>query len=314
MAAAHEEPMTKRGASGPPMSGQAGMSSMTGFARVDGSGSGCSWTWEARSLNARGIEMRFRLAAGFEPVEAPARKLAAERFSRGSLAFGLTCRLQAAAARYEIDRGLLGRLANAVAECRGETAGDGSASDIATLLTVRGVVETVGDEAPSPERQAGVLRGFAELLDELSQARREEGARLKLAVDGHLDEIGRLVSQASGLAAEEPRKSADRLRARLRELTETGLAEDRLAQEIAVIAARGDASEELERLRAHLDAVRELIGGGGAIGRRLDFLCQELGREANTLCAKSSALELTQRGIDLKVEIERLREQIRNVE
>ena len=314
MAAAHEEPMTRRAASGPPMSGQAGMSSMTGFARVDGSGSGCSWTWEARSLNARGIEMRFRLAAGFEPVEAPARKLAAERFSRGSLAFGLTCRLQAAA-RYEIDRGLLERLANAVAECRGETAGNGGgASDIATLLTVRGVVETVGDEAPSSERQAGVLRGFAELLDELSRARREEGARLKPAVDGHLDEIGRLVSQASELAAEEPRRSADRLRARLRELTETGLAEDRLAQEIAVIAARGDASEELERLRAHLDAVRELIGGGGAIGRRLDFLCQELGREANTLCAKSSTLELTQRGIDLKVEIERLREQIRNVE
>ena len=306
--------MTKRVAPGPP---PAGISSMTGFARVDGSGSGCSWTWEARSLNARGIEMRFRLAAGFEPIEAPARKLAAERFSRGSLAFGLTCRGQAAAARYEIDRGLLERLAKTVAECRGETAGTeeiGGASDIATLLTVRGVVETVGDETPSPERQDGVLRGFAELLDELSQARREEGARLKLAIDGHLDEIGRLVSRASGLAAEEPRRSADRLRARLRELTEDGLTEDRLAQEIAVIAARGDASEELERLRAHLEAVRELIGGGGATGRRLDFLCQELGREANTLCAKSSILELTRSGIDLKVEIERLREQIRNVE
>lgn len=289
---------------------------MTGFARVDGSGSGCSWTWEARSLNARGIEMRFRLAAGFESIEATARKLAAERFSRGSLAFGLTCRREAAA-RYEIDRGLLERLAKTVAECRGETTGrgeGGGASDLATLLTVRGVVEAAGDEAPSPERQAGILRGFAELLDELSQARREEGARLKLAVDGHLDEIGRLVSQASGLAAEEPRRSADRLRARLRELTEAGLTEDRLAQEIAVIAARGDASEELERLRAHVEAVRELIGGGGAIGRRLDFFCQELGREANTLCAKSSNLELTRSGIDLKVEIERLREQIRNVE
>ena len=313
MAAAHEEPMTKRAAPDPP---PAGISSMTGFARVDGSGPGCSWTWEARSLNARGIEMRFRLAAGFEPIEAPARKLAAERFSRGSLAFGLTCRRQAAAARYEIDRGLLERLAKTVAECRGETTGteESGASDIATLLTVRGVVETVGDEAPSPERQDGILRGFAELLDELSQARREEGARLKLAVEGHLDEIGRLVSQASGIAAEEPRRSADLLRARLRELTETGLSEDRLAQEIAVIAARGDASEELERLRAHLEAVRELIGCGGAIGRRLDFLCQELGREANTLCAKSSAVELTRSGIDLKVEIERLREQIRNVE
>lgn len=312
MAAAHEEPMTKPAASGSPPPAT-GISSMTGFARVDGSGS--SWTWEARSLNARGIEMRFRLAAGFEAIEAAARKLAAERFSRGSLAFELTCGRQAAA-RYEIDRGLLERLAKTVAECRGETTGtkEGGASDLAILLTVRGVVEAVGDEAPSPDRQAGILRGFAELLDELSLARREEGARLKLAVDGHLDEIGRLVSQASGLAAEEPRRSADRLRERLRELTEAGLTEDRLAQEIAVIAARGDASEELERLRAHLEAVRELIGGGGAIGRRLDFFCQELGREANTLCAKSSALELTRTGIDLKVEIERLREQIRNVE
>lgn len=292
---------------------------MTGFARIDGSGSGCSWTWEARSLNARGLEMRFRLGAGLEPIEAPARKLAAERFSRGSLGFGLVCRRQEIAARYVIDHGLLEQLAKAAAGYRGETTEAETearcgASDVATLLTVRGVVEPVGDKAPSSEQHAGILRGFAELLDELSHARQEEGARLRLAVDRHLGEIGRLVSRASELAAEEPRKTGDRLRARLRELTDAGLSEDRLAQEIAMIAARGDVSEELERLRAHLEAARGLIGGGGAIGRRLDFLCQEFNREANTLCAKSPTLELSRTGLDLKVEIERLREQIQNIE
>ena len=290
---------------------------MTGFARIDGSGSGCSWTWEARSLNARGLEMRFRLGAGLEPVEASARKLAAERFSRGSLGFGLACRRQETAARYVINHGLLEQLTKTAARYRGETTGAeacSGASDVATLLTVRGVVEPVGDEAPSSEQHAGILRGFAELLDELSYARQEEGARLRLAVDRHLGEIGRLVSQASKLAAAEPRKAGDRLRARLRELTDAGLSEDRLAQEIAMIVARGDVSEELERLRAHLEAARRLIDGGGAIGRQLDFLCQEFNREANTLCAKSPTLELSRTGLDLKVEIERLREQIQNIE
>ena len=292
---------------------------MTGFARIDGSGSGCSWTWEARSLNARGLEMRFRLGTGLEPIEAPARKLAAGRFSRGNLGFGLACRRQETAACYAVNRDLLEQLAKTVARYRVETTGAeteerAAASDVATLLTVRGVVEPVGDEAASSEQHAGILRGFAELLDELSHARQEEGARLRLAIDRHLDEIGRLVSQASELAAAEPQKTGDRLRARLRELTDAGLSEDRLAQEIAIVVARGDVSEELERLRAHLESARKLIDGGGAVGRRLDFLCQEFNREANTLCAKSPDLELSRTGLDLKVEIERLREQIQNIE
>ena len=153
-------------------------------------------------------------------------------------------------------------------------------------------------------------------METLAAARRDEGVRLEAVVLDHVDSIAALTEAAAGLAEMQPARKSERLRAQLDELLagETPVSEERLAQEIALIVARGDVREELDRLRAHVGAARDLLSGGGAIGRRLDFLCQEFNREANTLCSKSSDLELTRLGLDLKAAIERLREQIQNIE
>ena len=288
---------------------------MTGFARVDGSEGGYSWTWEVKSVNSRGLDMRFRLPPGFDAVEASARVVAAKKLARGNLSVNLVLQRTERAPRTEINREVLGELVALVREYRGD-----AAPDIEALLTVRGVVEIAeqdeGDEALIERRDDRIAAGFEALADALIEARRQEGDRLEVIVGEHLDRIASLTSAAAALAEMQPAKRAERLRTQIDELLgqDTPLSEERLAQEIALIVARGDVREELDRLIAHTESGRDLIGEGGPIGRRLDFLCQEFNREANTLCSKSSDLELTRIGLDLKASIERLREQVQNIE
>jgi len=292
------------------------VTSMTGFARVDGAAAGYSWAWEVKSVNSKGLDLRFRLPHGFDQIEAMARKLGAEAFTRGNLSINLTLQRPDRPPALDVNRDVLEQMISLAAEYK-----DGRKKvDVETLLGLRGVVEVIEnqdeDEADIAARDAAVADGFTELMKALATARTEEGARMAVVVDDHIEQIASLTAEAAGLAEMLPAKRTERLMAQIDELlgSDSPVFEDRLAQEIALIVARGDIREELDRLVAHVAATRDLMEEGGAVGRRLDFLCQEFNREANTLCSKSPDLELTRIGLALKAAIERLREQIQNIE
>lgn len=292
------------------------VTSMTGFARVDGAAAGYSWAWEVKSVNSKGLDLRFRLPHGCDQIEAMARKLGTETFTRGNLSINLTLQRPDRPPALDVNRDVLEQMISLAAEYKGSR----EQVDVETLLGLRGVVEVVEnqdeDEADIAARDAAIADGFTELMNALATARSEEGARMAVVVDDHIEQIASLTAEAAGLAEMLPAKRTERLMAQIEELlgSDSPVSEDRLAQEIALIVARGDIREELDRLVAHVAAARDLMAEGGAVGRRLDFLCQEFNREANTLCSKSSDLELTRIGLALKAAIERLREQIQNIE
>ena len=289
---------------------------MTGFARVDGAAAGYSWEWEVKSVNAKGLDLRFRLPNGFDVIEASSRKFASEKFSRGNLSINLDLQRPERAPALAVNRDVLDQMIALAAEYRGSREN----VKVEMLLGLRGVLDVVEDreedEAEIEQRDAAIAAGFSELMAALSKARSEEGARMGAVIDEHIEEISSLTSKAAVLADMLPARRRERLTVQLEELLdgESAVAPERLAQELALIVAKGDVREELDRLVAHVGAVRDIIAEGGAVGRRLDFLCQELNREANTLCSKSSDLELTRIGLALKAAIERLREQVQNLE
>jgi uncharacterized protein (TIGR00255 family) len=289
---------------------------MTGFARAEGGEGDHRWIWEARSVNGRGLDVRCRLPSGLEALEPEVRQAVAERCKRGNVSVTLTLS-GAPSPGVRINRDVLDRVIGLMGELEGKVKAAPPRLD--GLLAVRGVVELI-DELPGDiereRRRARLSRELAPMLDELATMRRREGAKLSALAQGHLDEIERLGRASAVCAAAQPEALRARLRKQLQALTEglPAVPEERLAQEAAIIVARGDVREELDRLDAHIAAARSLIGDGGAVGRKLDFLCQELNREANTLCAKSGDVELTNLGLGLKVAIDQLREQIQNIE
>jgi uncharacterized protein (TIGR00255 family) len=288
---------------------------MTGFARVDGHGDGYSWTFEAKSVNGRSLDVRCRMPTGFDSVEAMARAEAPKRLARGNVNLTLTITRSQAVSQLRINRALLAQ----VLELAREIEGAGAAPPrLDSLLTVRGIIEPVEeDETDARERVETALKGdLTKLFDQLVVNRLSEGARLAAILNGHLDEIARLVEGASACASAQPEALREKLRLQVATILGSfpALSEDRLAQEAAILIGKADIREELDRLRAHIHAAREMMAEGGAIGRRFDFLCQEFNREANTLCSKSADVELTRIGLSLKATIEQLREQVQNIE
>jgi uncharacterized protein (TIGR00255 family) len=288
---------------------------MTGFARIEGSHGAHAWIWELRSVNARSLDVRCRIPAGFERLEPVARAEAGKRFRRGNIALTLTLARSEAIPQLRINRPLLDEVLALARELEGAGA---APPRLDTLLTMRGVIEPV-DQADEDVRIAveqAMERTLGDALGRLAAARAEEGARLAPVLGEHIDRIEHLVSAAGACAAAQPEALKERLRSQVAALLEASpaLPEDRLAQEAAILVTKADIREELDRLSAHIEQARALMTGGGAIGRRLDFLCQEFNREANTLCSKSSEVELTRIGLELKAAIEQFREQIQNIE
>ena len=294
------------------------ISSMTGFARAEGHEDDFSWTWEVKSVNGKGLDVRCRLPAGLEGVEQPARARIAKRFRRGNINLALTVRWNQVRGSYRVNRAVLDDIVSLLPEIR-ERFPDAGPPHVEGLLALRGVIEPVEDERSEEARQAAetaLLAGLDQALESLASMRDQEGARLASVLTTHLDGIGRLCAEAEGLAAAQPDAIKERLRIQVAALLDAvpALPEERLAQEAALLMAKADVREELDRLKAHRDAARDLMGGDGAIGRKLDFLCQEFNREANTLCSKSVDLALTRVGIELKAGVEQLREQVQNIE
>ena len=289
---------------------------MTGFARAQGEAHGISWIWEVKSVNGRALDLRLRLGQGFDLLEPELRAALGRRFRRGNFSAGLTVTRTAAPA-LRVNRAALLQLTALIGELAGEV--EAAPPRLDGLLALRGVIETVEDEdqAATEARAAEILHSWGDALDRLAVARGEEGARIALLLRNQLDEMASLAARAADCAATQPAAIRGRLLAVLEDLAGAGappLPEERVAQEVALLAARADIREEIERLRAHLEQAGDLLREGQAVGRRLDFLCQELNREANTLCSKSADIELTRIGLALKAVIEQFREQVQNIE
>ncbi|SFL74458.1 TIGR00255 family protein [Methylorubrum salsuginis] len=292
----------------------ASIASMTGFARAAGTTGAVQWLWEIRTVNGRGLDIRVRVPNGFEAAGEAARAALSKALARGQCQLGLTLTRPETAARVRIDEALLADLAAAVARVPRP---DGVApATLDGLLSVRGVVEVEAEGPADPEAlNRDLAAGAQGLVADLVAARRAEGASLREIVTGQLAEIARLTQAAEDCPARRPEAVRARLQASIAALTDgTGLDPDRLHQEAVLLAGKADVREELDRLRAHVGAANELLASGGAIGRRLDFLAQELGREANTLCAKAGDIALSRIGLDLKAVVEQFREQVQNVE
>ena len=292
------------------------LSSMTGFAESSGGHALMAWRWEAKSVNGRGLDLRLRTPPGLDGIEAPARKLAGSRFTRGSLQVSLTVEPQEGARGLKIDPVALAAAVKLAQQVAAETGLAPARVD--GLLALKGVIVADDaaplDEAARAHRDAAILESLAVALDALVKARANEGAKLQAMLTAQLDEIAALVTEAGALAATQPAALKEKLQAQMRELLAGGLAEERLAQEAAFLAARADIREELDRLAAHVTDARALLKDGQGVGRKLDFLSQEFNREANTLCSKSSDIALTRVGLALKAVIDQFREQSQNVE
>jgi len=291
--------------------------SMTGFAETHGAHEAVRWRWEVKSVNGRGLDIRLRTPPGYDSLEPAARMLAAERFRRGNLQATLTMEPQEGARALRVDPEALAaavRLAKQIADETGL-----APARVDGLLALKGVIVqedfTISDAAARAARDAAILESLAIALDALRRARRAEGTKLAAVLRGIMDQVDQLTKQASQLAAAQPVALRDRLAAQMKELLgNVPLAEERLAQEVALLATRADVREELDRLQAHVHEARVLLDSGEAIGRKLDFLAQEFNREANTLCSKSADIQLTQTGLALKHAIDQFREQAQNVE
>lgn len=293
------------------------LQSMTGFSRVEGTSGRTRWAWELRSVNGKGLDLRLRLPPGFEALEADMRRLAGETFSRGNLQIGLATSVSEAQVEAVVNQGALA----AVLALREQLTGvvDLAPLKLDTLLSVRGIVDFREAEESETERAArdGDIRaGFAEAVRCLADMRRKEGDALAAVLLGQVARIEALTEAVEADPSRSVAAIAERLSAQVAMLMQgaTALDRDRLHQEAALIATKADLREEIDRLKAHVAAARELIAQGGPIGRKLDFLAQEFNRESNTICSKSNAAAVTAAGIELKVVIDQFREQVQNLE
>lgn len=294
---------------------------MTGYARAQGSDDRRRWVWEARSVNGRNLEIRCRLPAGLDRLENPVRVAVGRHLKRGNVTLGLTLTAERQSKPLAINRALLAELATLVQEVQKATGASAPSAD--GLLRVRGVIEEEEVEAESEAAVAALDNALQASLEEtlsaLVAARASEGRALAGVLEGHIGEIEGLCARATERAAAQIDIVRARFESQLAELTNRipALSEERFAQEVALLVGKADVREELDRLAAHIVQAHILLGearSDNPVGRKFDFLCQEFNREANTLCSKSADIELTRIGIDLKGAIERMREQVQNVE
>ncbi|QFU16200.1 YicC/YloC family endoribonuclease [Microvirga thermotolerans] len=294
------------------------IASMTGFAREAGITGPYQWAWEIKTVNGRGLEVRVRTPAGLEAVGEEARNQILKALTRGQGQLNLTLVRTSTAPKLRVNQEALQSLLSAIgALSLPETVKPASLDG---LLAVRGVVE-IDEGAAEPGQDEALVPALrsavAPLVESLKTARLQEGLSLAGVLRRQLDLIAELVDQAEAAPARQPEAVRAKLQAQIAQILEAGgstLDPARLHQEAVLIAARADIREELDRLRAHVEAARGLLAEGGAVGRRLDFLAQEFGREANTLCAKANDVALSRIGLELKAVVEQFREQVQNVE
>ncbi|MFC4351647.1 YicC/YloC family endoribonuclease [Fodinicurvata halophila] len=294
------------------------IASMTGFARQQGESDHFSWVWEVKSVNGRGLELRHRLPQGFEGLEPELRRRVKEQLHRGNVNVSLTLRRLAPQSSVTVDEALLQRLAGLCDRlCQDYDVAPPRADGLLGLRGVLEIQEEAEDEEFRQEIEGLLLKDFEFALSALEQSRQDEGRRMGELLHTHLERISQGIEKAESLEAVRPEAMRERLSRLVQELLNASagqLPEDRLAQEAALLVSKADVREELDRMKAHLSSAQDLLAEGGPVGRRLDFLCQEFNREANTLCSKSPDADLTAIGLDLKTAIDQLRELVQNME
>ncbi|RMD93770.1 MAG: YicC family protein [Alphaproteobacteria bacterium] len=293
--------------------------SMTGYAARTGSWEGWSWSWEIRSVNGRGRDIRLRLPDRIEGLEPAVREAVSRRVARGNVTVSLRLDRAAQATAMALDGQVLEQTLALLGEIAGVAAAQGiplAPTSAAQILTLPGVQKPAEASEDTEALRDALLADLEAVLDAFLAARRAEGEALKAVVAAQLDRIEALTAEVRRLAEERAPEQAEALRAALGRVTENveAVDPDRLAQELALIAVKSDVTEELDRLDAHVAAARKLLEADGPVGRKLDFLTQEFNREANTLCSKSSYAPLTAVGLDLKAVIDQMREQVQNLE
>ena len=293
------------------------LQSMTGFARSEGTSGRNRFAWELRSVNGKGLDMRLRLPSGLDRLEQDVRKRISERFSRGNLQVALSLSTDDAKVEAVLNRDALA----AVMALRAELGDlvDSAPLRLDTLLGIRGLVEireAEDDEQAVTARDAAILNCLGDALFKLEEMREHEGSALRDILTRHVDRIAELTTLVEKDPSRSPEEIAKKLSTQLAALMAEAptLDRDRLYGEAALLATRADLREEIDRLRAHVVAARELLQTGGPAGRRLDFLAQEFNRESNTICSKSNAAAVTAAGLELKVVIDQFREQVQNLE
>jgi uncharacterized protein (TIGR00255 family) len=290
---------------------------MTGFARSHGASGPYAFEWELKSVNAKGFDLRMRLPAGWDDLEAAAKKRAGELLSRGTVYANLNVKRANAASIIRINEDVLASIVRVAGDLASRI--DAVAPSIDGLLGIKGVIEVVEPESNEDEDKAARMAAaaaFEQALGELVKMRQREGETLGQILIQRMNEIERLAKRAEAAPGRKP----DAIRARLAEQIAALLEaserfdSDRLNQEALLIATKADIREELDRIASHISQAREMIGKGGPVGRRLDFLAQEFNREVNTCCSKSNDLELTNTGLEMKNVVEQFREQVQNLE
>jgi len=293
------------------------LSSMTGFARGQGAAGPCAWNWEIKSVNAKGLDLRFRLPPGWDAVEVPARARAVEKLSRGSIYANLTVDRKGVQPTAKINEPVLGAILSTLKSLSGKV--EAAPASLDGILSLRGVIEIAEEDEREEDHRAAevaIITGFERALSAMVDMRRAEGSTLGQLLTTRLDEIATLTDRAERAPGRKPEAIRSRLAEQVAVLLSASerFDSDRLHQEAILLAAKADIREELDRLSSHVTQAKKLLVNGGAIGRKLDFLAQELHRESNTLTAKANDVELTNIGLELKSVVEQFREQVQNLE
>jgi uncharacterized protein (TIGR00255 family) len=297
--------------------------SMTGYAQARGEQNGWTIRVSVKSVNHRFLDVRFRLPEGFDVYELRLRQIVREKIHRGHIDVNVNVQ-PGAAVPVQVNRDLLKAYVHAAEELR-EKIGASTELDVVSLLRLPGVIGGLAPPLPeSDEEQDQLGRALddclREALTKLDDMRHAEGRHLAEELRARVARIGEQAEKVRKLAITLTPAFARRLQTRLKELLSgTGIEPARLAQEAAVLAERSDISEELDRLRSHLQQFAKLLDGAGELGKKLDFLLQEMHREANTMLSKtpgveSEALAITGLSLEIRAEIEKLREQVQNIE
>ena len=293
------------------------LSSMTGFARAHGVSGNYAWAWELKSVNAKGLDVRLRLPSGWDAVEMPARTHAAEVLSRGTVYGTLTVDRQGVAPVVKVNEPVLNAVLATIKALSGRV--DAEPPRLDGILTLKGVIDVLDEDEREEDKraaEAAVIAGFNATVTELAAMRLREGEALRQVLSQRVQEIAALAARAEAVPGRKPEAIKARIAEQIATLLDASnrFDPDRLHQEAILIASKADIREELDRLASHVAQVERLLGEGGAVGRRLDFLGQEFNREANTVCSKSNDVELTNIGLELKSTVEQFREQVQNLE
>jgi len=295
------------------------LASMTGFARTPGEAGPVRWTWELRSVNGKSLDLRIRIPTGLETLEPRIRERCARVLRRGNVSIGLAMQRDQSEQQLQVNELALDAVLSTI-ELLKNRVPDLAPPSLDGILSQKGVFELKepeDDEAAQAALHKALLTTLDGALIDLVDMRHTEGQAISAILRGQIDKIAELTQAAETLPARKPEAIKARLKKQVSELLEASdgqLDPQRLHQVAVFLASMAVIRVELDRLQAHVSAVRDLMDSGGAIGRRLDFLAQEFNREANTLCSKSNDVDLTAIGLDLKAVIDQMREQIQNLE